>query len=407
MRRHALRSIPAALIGISLIVPPEVAPRSPAPVAEDTKRVAGAINDLGFALYERLRQSGDGNIVLSPASLSTALALTLAGARGDTAAEIRATLGWTLDDHRLHRAMEALSAGWSRGSGELVCANALWGQRGMGFHREFLSLGHRHYEAGFDEIDFATAPDRARRTINAWVVGQTEHEIPRLLLPGDVGPETVLVLANATRFDGTWKVRFDDHETRAVGFRVSSRREVPVRMMRCRDGVFRYFAGEGIELLELPYDDDRISMIVLVPRDHVDLTGLEARLSTSALSGWLSRARASRFESVEIPRFESSTRLALRDALESLGLRLAFTPKADFSGMTPTSIWLDDVFHGAVVRVDEEGTVAAGSSAVVTTKGPAVRQVARFRADRPFLYLVQDRVTGAILFLGRLIDPDA
>ena len=411
MRRHAILSILAVLLTIPVVGASAAALPSPLGAGADTegaRSVAEANNDFGFALYELVRQSGEENVFFSPASLSTALAMTYAGARGETATEIRAALGWTLDDDELHPAVEELSRALTGEGAELALASALWGSRGLAFHREFLELAHEHYEAGFDEVDFAGAPDRARRTINAWVDAQTNHEIAQLLLPGDVDLSTVLVLTHAVHFKGTWKVRFDDGETRPAAFRVSADREVSVEMMRVRGSTFPHFGGEGFQLLELPYAGDRISMLVLLPDEGSDLADLEASLSADNLARWLSRVQPTRFRSVEIPRFESSTRLGLRDALSRMGISLAFTPSADFSGMTPSRpAWIDNVFHEARVRIDEEGTLAAGSTAVVIKKGPAIREADLFRADRPFIYLIRDRSTGTVLFLGRLIDPAA
>jgi serpin B len=411
MKRHAIPSILAALLTLSVAVPLEAVPPSPAdPGVEGaaSRNVAEANNEFGFALYELVRQSGEENVFFSPASLSTALAMTYAGARGATATEIRTALRWTLDDDDLHPAVSDLSSSLAGEGSGLALANALWGRRGMAFHREFLELAGTHYEAGFDEVDFAEAPDRARQTINAWVDDRTDHEIEQFLLPGDVDPSMILVLTNAIRFKGTWKVRFDDRETREAAFHVAPDREVAVAMMRTDGSVFRHFDGEGLELLELPYDGDRISMLVLLPDDGRDLAELEAKLSARNLASWISRAQPTRFRSVEIPRFESSTRLGLRDALTRMGISLAFTPDADFSGMTPSRpAWIDDVFHEARVRLDEEGTQAAGSAAVTIGKGPAVKEADLFRADRPFVYLIRDRHTGTVLFLGRLTDPEA
>lgn len=410
MKRHAVPLILAALTMLSVTGGPDAGGSLQSGGIEDdgSRTIARSSNEFGFALYGLIRESTDGNIFFSPASLSTALAMTYGGARGATATEIRDTLHSTLDGDDLHRAMEGLlSALEVEGSG-LALANALWGQRGMAFHRRFLDTAHRHYKAGFDEVDFAGGPDRARGTINAWIDERTRHEIPHLLLPGDVNAETILVLTNAIHFKGTWKVRFDEGETRTAAFHVSDDRDVPVEMMRADDGVFRHYDGEGLDLLELPYDGDRISMLVLVPDEAGDLARLESGLSSDNLAIWISRMEATRFRSVEVPRFESSWRLGLRDALTRLGMPLAFTPEADFSGMTPSHpVWIDDVYHEARIRVDEEGTTAAGSTAVVLQKGPSPREAGVFRADRPFIYLIRDRQTGAVLFLGSLVDPEA
>jgi serpin B len=320
---------------------------------------------------------------------------------------MRETLRLTLEGDDLHHAMEELLGSLGAEDSGLALANALWGRRGMAFRREFLDTALRHYKAGFDEVDFANAPDRSRGTINAWVDERTSGEIPEILRAGDLDADTILVLTNAAHFKGAWKVRFDG-ETRSAAFHVSDDRQARVEMMTTDGGTFRHYRGVGLEVLELPYVGDRISMLLVLPDESRSLPDLEATLSAHDLGRWLSMMRPTRFGSVQIPRFESSTRLELGDALGGLGMRLAFTPEADFSGMTPSRpVWIDDVFHEARIRVDEQGTTAAGSTAVVLKKGMAPSEAELFRADRPFLYLILDRRTGAILFLGSLVDPEA
>jgi serpin B len=313
-------------------------------------------------------------------------------------------LRWTLEDDDLHAAMERFSATLSSADGghALSLANALWGQSGEEFLDGFLALNRRHYGAAFREVDFSSAPEDARLAINDWAERNTNDRIKELLVPGDVTPTTALVLTNAIHFKGTWKYRFDVDETRKASFRNADGRDVAAEMMWNRGGTFRFLAGDGFKALALPYAGDRASMVVLLPDPQSDLARLEQRLTAENIEHWLSEMRPTEMGTVMFPRFELTSRLELAETLREMGMPLAFSSQADFSGITtarPLSI--DDVIHKAFVQVNEEGTEAAAATAVKMKRGPALDS---FRADRPFIYLIQDHATGAILFMGRLAD---
>jgi len=376
---------------------------SPALASEDVPALVQGNTAFGLELYARLKET-QGNLFFSPHSISTALAMTYAGARGQTEAEMARVLHFSLSQDRLHRAFakleELCGSDASRGY-RLSVANALWVQQGDRLLDEFLELTRANYGAGLREVDFRRATEQARRTINLWVEEQTQGKIRDLLKPDDVDPLTALVLTNAIYFKGHWRWKFDARETRDGPFTVSPGRQVPVPMMR-QKGEFRLGRGNGVQLLELPYAGDDLSMIVLLPTELDGLAELEKMLTADNLSRWLATLR-DREITVVLPRFEMTVRFDLSQVLRSMGMSTAFSGAADFSGITGNrDLFISKVLHKAFVGVDEEGTEAAAATGVVM-KRTSVPPV--FRADHPFVFLIRHNPTGAVVFVGRLVNP--
>jgi serpin B len=379
------------------------------PVAPEADKAEAAKGNNAFALdlYGKLRLE-EGNLFCSPESISTALAMTYAGARGETAREMAATLHFSLDAQRLHPAQGALLRDLRRGSRthgyRLSIANSLWGEKGLLFETEFLALTNDNYAAGLQEVDFQSAAEEARRTINRWMDKHTESKIKDLLQPGNVTTLTRLVLTNAIYFKSDWYSKFKKEQTHDNPFFVSGRDKVTVPLMN-QTATFPYWEGDGLQVLELPYKGKDLSMVVFLPKKIDGLADVEKMFTIGNLNGWLSQLHEQQVV-VSIPRFKMTKRYSLARELAALGMRRAFSA-ADFSGMTREKVMIADVIHKAFVEVNEEGTEAAAATAVVAnTPGPPP-MIAVFRADHPFLFLIRDRRSGSILFLGRLVKPMA
>jgi serpin B len=364
-------------------------------------------DEFALDLYANLR-GRPGNLFLSPYSLSTALAMTYAGARGETAEEMARTLHFSLPPDRLHAAFSNLIR-QIHGDGEprpylLAVANALWGQEGEEYLPEFLRLLEDHYGAGLRRVNFRD-PERARRAINAWAEEQTRGKIPDLLPPTLPRPDTALALTNAIYFKGDWSSPFARKATLEEDFRVAADQSLRVPMMH-QAGRFPYLDGGTFQALELPYAGDALSMVVLLPKEVDGLAALEESLSAARLAGWL-RTLADRRVEVALPRFKVEAGLELQDVLAAMGMPLAFTGDADFSGIDGThELFISAVIHKAFVDVNEEGTEAAAATAVLMSRSAARPEPsATFRADHPFLFLIRHKGTGSILFLGRLASP--
>jgi serpin B len=387
----------------------------PPEAQRDLPAVVEGGNLFAVDLYRKLGEGG-GNLFFSPLSLSTALAMTSAGAAGETKEEMAEVLHFPVDVESVHPSIAALAESLDRGSSvggyQLNIANRLWGQPDFDFEEDFLAVCKEHYGAGFETLDFAKAPDKARETINGWVEKQTSDRIQDLLPPGSIEALTRLVLTNAVYFKGDWQDQFDRKSTEKAPFYAAGVREVEVPLMM-RKGDYRYVRYPGFQVLELPYIGDDLSMIVVLPAARDGLAAIESQLSDERLTGWIHGLNKKEV-TVYLPRFEMKTGFSMKDTLSDMGMPSAFTPplegdpdSADFSRMTGArDLFIDGVFHKAFVKVNEEGTEAAAATGVTMglTSMPPEPEV--FRADHPFLFLVRDRVTGSMLFMGRLVDPE-
>jgi serpin B len=382
-----------------------------AAVAADTPPETSAVTrgNTRFALelYGKLR-TREGNLFLSPFSVSTALAMTSAGARGQTLEQMEAALHLP-PQRALHPANAALfrqvnDPGKSRGY-QLSVANALWGQQGFPFLPAFLELNKEHYGAGLFAADFAADPEPARKAINAWVEKETRGRIKDLLAPGTIDRLTRLVLTNAIYFKGDWASQFKKASTRDGDFHVSPGRAVKAPLM-FQKATFGHLDGGTFQALEMPYAGKELSMVVLLPKKADGLAALEKELTPDALAGWLKKLRQQEVM-VTFPRFRVTAEFELKSALSDLGMPLAFSAAADFSGMNKDRerLYLSAVVHKAFVEVNEEGTEAAAATGVVVKARAAPADPVVFRADRPFLFLIRDGRSGSVLFLGRLVNP--
>jgi serpin B len=379
----------------------------PAAAAATVARDADAF---ALDLYARLRAGHAGNLFFSPQSLSTALAMTYAGARGETAAQMARTLHFSLPQDQLPAAyaalLKALDSGGDKGS-RLSVANRLWGQRGEQFLEGFLAITRRFYGAELGQVDFRTDASAARAEINAWVLRQTADKIRDLVPEGALGPTTRLVLTNAIYFRGEWARQFAKDATTEQPFHVTADRTLPVPLMFAKTRIgFAAHPEAGVTVAELPYEGDEVSMIVLLP-DAVDgLAAVESQLSPERLASWTSDLPRQDVL-VYLPRFSLESRFGLGPTLSAMGMPLPFSSGADFSGMNGRhDLFVSALVHKARVDVDEEGTEAAAATGVVVgLKAARPVQPPTFRADHPFLFLIRHAPTGAMLFLGRVTEP--
>jgi serpin B len=384
-------------------------------MAEDPSGWIGPANNaFAIELYEKLAAGERGNLFFSPNGIEAALTMTYAGARGETAAQMAAVLHLPPGSENIHKDFGAFisdlnGAGSEKGKErgyELSVANALWGQTGFHFLPGFVSVLRSDYGAGLEEVDFEHDPEGARRAINAWAGKQTHDKITDLVGPGALRPLTALVLANAIYFKGTWSAPFEKSATRDEAFHLSANVEKQAPMMR-RMGEYGYLEGGDFQALEIEYAGGRLSMIILLPRRADGLGRLEKELTASSLSDWFGKLDEKEV-AVSIPKFRMTEAFELGPTLESMGMPEAFDPGgADFSGMTGRKdLSISNVIHKAFVAVDEEGTEAAAATAV-NVMGMAVMQPQTvFRADHPFLFFIQDKESGAILFMGRVMEPN-
>lgn len=373
---------------------------------EDTETLVQNNTEFAVDLCRELKKN-DGNFFFSPYSISTALAMTYAGARGLTEKQMKKTLRFSMEQKRLHPAYRELRTGLNeiRGHGnvELCAANSLWPHKDYKFLDEFMETAQKYYGAGITSADYMNATEEARQMINTWVEKETRGNIRDLLMPNIIDPTTRLVLVNAIYFKGRWAEPFDKSRTEDAPFYKSPGKSVMVPMMTQKKK-FMFADLESVKILELPYAGNDISMVVLLPSKADGLSELEDNITVANLAEWTGKMRRMKV-SVFLPRFRMTSQFRLDKTLQTMGMPVAFSSVADFSGMDGTKeLYISAVIHKAFADVNEEGTEAAASTAVMISKR-AIKITPVFRADHPFLFLIRDNETGGILFIGRVADP--
>jgi serine protease inhibitor len=383
---------------------------SPAEEAQaGLKKAAEGNNEFAVDLYRKLAVPGR-NLFVSPLSIGTAFAMASAGARGDTLKEIGLAL-------RFKTTGDDLAASWSglladlrerakAGKFQLSAANRIWIESQFELGKAFVKTMKKSFDAALKQVNFAGDPEAARGEINDWVAQQTNKKITGLVPPGAVTGATSLVLTNAVYFMGAWDQPFDEKLTRPAEFLISPTKKADVPMMK-HTGYFRYAEYDDLFVVSLPYrteskKDEALSLLVLLPKKLTGLADIEKKLTAANLSRWLDGMGVKEVV-LELPRFEVTTFTGLSEPLKKMGMKTAFTPDADFSGMAP-KLFISEAFHKAYVSVNEKGTEAAAATAITIVKANGGKKHP-FRADHPFIFAIRDDHTGALLFIGRVIDP--
>nr|AIE16052.1 serpin [Lampetra fluviatilis] len=376
--------------------------------------VTAANTEFALDLFRELSTaSGAGNVFFSPASVSAALAMVLLGAKEETAAQMSKSLhlDGVEDVHGGYQSLLGAFSSTTQGS-VLRMANRLYGEKGYNFLQDFLDSSAKYYQAELAAVNFKEAFEEARKEINAWVEGQTEGKIQDLLASGVVTSLTRLVLVNAVYFKGSWAAKFDPEVTRDAEFKINKNEKKPVKMMYKKAKYnFSHVDELSVNIVELPYEGNKLSMLLLVPLAIEDettgLEKLESALTLKSLNEWTSPENMSNLEvKLHLPRFRLENSYTLNDHLQRLGMSSIFTQgKADFSGIDGTrDLYVSHVAHKAFVEVNEEGTEAAAATAAImmmrcARMGPVVR------ADHPFIFFIRENSSGSVLFLGRFASP--
>ncbi|MBU2009233.1 MAG: serpin family protein [Chloroflexi bacterium] len=389
-------------------------PRVTAPAADQAglSALVDGNSSFAFDLYQALRKA-EGNLFCSPYSISQALAMTYGGARGQTEKQMADTLHFTLPQARLHVALNALDLELARrgqgakgkdGEGfRLRIVNAIWGQKDYRFLQQYLDLLAENYGAGLRTLDFVRAPEPSRNTINGWVSDQTEGRIKDLIPQGAINDLTRLVLTNAIYFNAAWQSPFPKEATSNGDFQTLNGSRVSVPLMR-QTGPYGYAEGDGYQAVELPYDGSELSMVIFLPRQG-QFAPFEASLTSEKAKGILNSIK-SRQVKLAMPKFEFDSSFSLKQVLAAMGMPIPFTTDADFSGMTGNrELFIHAILHKAFVAVDEAGTEAAAATAVIVGVVSVPESPVEVTIDRPFIFLIRDINTGAILFLGRVVNP--
>jgi serpin B len=374
---------------------------------------ADNINAFAFDLYQVLIEDGE-NVFYSPYSIAMALAMTYAGAEGETEQQMVDTLRITLAEPTVHAAFNALDRAITQrgaeveeeiGAGfELNVANAIWGQAGYPFRAEYLDLLARHYGSGLRTLDFRSSPEAAREVINQWVSQETEGRIEELMGEGSISELTRLVLTNAIYFKATWQHPFTKELTEELPFTTLAGEEITVPMMK-QTVQLRYAEGETYQAIELPYVGSFMSMVVVMP-DEGDFEAFEGSLDAERMDGVIETLKSQNV-ALTMPKFEYDASYQMAETLSAMGMPDAFSPEgANFSGIDGSmDLFIQKVVHKAYVSVDEEGTEAAAATGVAVGITSAPMQPVQMTIDRPFVFIIRDIESGTMLFVGRVLDP--
>ena len=374
--------------------------------------VIEANNRFAINLYSQYK-SEEGNIFFSPFSISTAMAMVYEGAEGKTAKEIKSVFGFPKYDNSRRNQYSNLLSEINKKDNEyaLKTANALWAEQDFHFLDEYLTTVEKYYEGKTTNLDFRNEPEASRLIINNWVEDKTNNKIKDLFPEGSIHPLTRLVLTNAIYFKAEWLKQFDADKTRDMNFRVNPDKSIKVPMMQRTDrkSIFDYTQNEDLQILEMPYAGEDLSMLILLPLDD-DIEVLENSFTIEKLTEWKKSLRKRRVN-IYIPKFKFETKYFLSETLSDLGMPTAFTNSADFSGMTGTKdLKIDKVIHQAFIEVNEEGTEAAAATGVIMAMKSFRKQkhpTPVFKADHPFIFIIQQNETGNILFMGRVRNPNS
>ena len=373
----------------------------------DSREIIEANNRFAINLYSQYK-SEEGNIFFSPFSISTAMAMVYEGAEGKTAKEIKSVFGFPKYDNSRRNQYSNLLSEINKKDKEyaLNTANALWAEQDFHFLDEYLTTVEEYYEGKTTNLDFKNEGEASRLIINNWVEDKTNDKIKDLLPEGVIDSLTRLVLTNAIYFKAEWLKQFDADKTRDKNFRVNPDKSIKVPMMQRTDrkSIFNYTQNEDLQILEMPYAGEDLSMLILLPLDD-NIEALENSFTIEKLTEWKKSLRKRRVN-IYIPKFKFETKYFMIYTLSNLGMPTAFTDSADFSGMTGTNeLKIDKVIHQAFIEVNEEGTEAAAATGVgiMTTSMPPPTPI--FKADHPFIFLIHQKDTGNILFMGRVNNP--
>lgn len=405
-------ALTTALLVAAVSNPTQLRAEEPVMKANDGNSAAFCVD-----LYKQLAVK-PGNHFFSPFSIVTALAMTSAGAGGETDVEMAAALHLNPDPAKRH----AECASWARmlnsandslfkrpaGGMEISTANSIWLATRLQFKKSFVDIAKKDYQAEVRAADFAGSSRKAADNINDWVEDKTKGKIKDIVDPRAITPDTAVILANAIYFKADWAAPFEAESTRDADFTLDGGEKIKTPLM-AQTASFNYVnrEAEGFSALEMAYKGQRMTMLILLPHKVDGLPALEKKLTGPLVTDTIESLERQRVV-VFMPKFHAETEYQLADPLQALGMKLAFSPNADFSGISDVKpIYISAVIHKAFVDVDEKGTEAAAATVVGIRAGsaPPPKPPAVFRADHPFIYFIRDTQTGQILFAGRMADP--
>ncbi|MFC1690749.1 serpin family protein [Nanoarchaeota archaeon] len=406
MKQTTILAIILALLIIGCGGPEPIKVDDSQATPETAQSVVQANNQYAFELYSQIKKESAENIFYSPFSISTALAMTYEGAKGQTAEEMQNVFHFPIDDltRRSGYAKVINQINKKDKKYKLHTANALWAEQNYQFLPEYINVNKQYYGGEITNLDFKNNPSGSKDIINKWVEDQTNNKIKNIL--SSLSPLTRLVLTNAIYFKGKWDVEFEESRTKKQDFEITADNTIKVDMMNLagEDAEFPYTEDDDFQILELPYKGKEVSMVIMLPKEN-NISKLD-KIDAEKLSEWRNSLREQQII-LSMPKFKFETKYSMGKTLSDMGMPTAFSKDADFSGMDGTKLlMIDQVIHQAFVEVNEEGTEAAAATAVIMIKeAVSMDRPIIFNADHPFMFIIHEKETGTILFMGRVVDP--
>lgn len=386
----------------------------PAPISDDAKKIVAGLNAFSLDIYKATLPAGE-NHFISPASISTAFGLAYGGAAGATADEIKNVLHYPFAGEEFAKANGELLATMALDAKgrTLSVGNALWVQDDFPLRAPYVAQMENYYGAGVQRVDYKTDPENALGQINQWVEGKTNNRIKNLLTPDDINKYTRSILVNTVFFKADWHSVFKEAATKTKPFKLATGKKVMTPLMT-QQSDFRYLEKKDVQAISMPYRGRETEMIVFLPKSKRGLSKFEDSLTAETLKQWMDDLAGASFPEVIVtfPKFKLEVKSELSGKMQEMGMSEAFTDDADFSKMSPKALKISKVVHQTFLEVDEKGSEAAAATAigmtmiVSATSGPEPKPKV-FNADHPFFFLIRDRRTGAILFMGRYVEPKA
>jgi len=404
-------SLTACVSASPVAVAQSQAPREK-PQISDTEKAEVAKGGRTFALdlYHQIGVTSQGNLILSPYSITLPLAMLYAGAHGETEQQIRAAAHFTAPQSAFHSALNVIDSDlFDRASDEtrgfqLNIANSVWGEQGYSFRQDYLDTLAKNYGSGIQLVDFEGQSEGARLTINHWVEQKTQDKVKDILPPNAITPDVRLVLANAIYFRANWESQFDVTQTHPQDFHLMDGTTVSVPTM-FQVNRFNYRQFDKYQIIELPYLAQDFSMLIILPNAE-DFDDLDSQFTVEDFDNSVEQLQPTDL-SLSLPKFKIQSNLSLPAPLKALGMVNAFDPStADFTGIGQPSLYIGEGFHSAEIEVNEDGTEAAAATVIVAvTEAAMPLPELEVKVDHPFIFAIYDRYNGMILFLGRVMNP--
>lgn len=374
------------------------------PSSTSPKSVAIANNQVAIELYNQLK-AGTDNIFISPYSLSSVMAMVYEGARGDTAEEIQSVFHFCNEKDLRRSSFASMDKKLvSTNEYTLNTANAIWVDTSHQLLNSYSDDIKAYYGGKVENINFRKNPEKARKTINNWFKNNTQSMIKELFPKGTIDNSTELVLANTIYFKGSWAKAFDKRKTNVKEFHISDAEVIQTPLMDLTGANFNYVEDDNVQVLELPFQGNKLSMLFLLPKRN--LSSLESILSLENLQKWKDQLFSQKVD-VVIPKIDLNSKYFMKDTLSAMGMPISFSTQADFGLMFDSeNIAIQEVIHQAALELNEEGAKASAASGVGMVTMAVPQKPATFKADHPFIFIIQEKTTDNILFIGRIINPN-